>query len=92
MGLFKKITNSKKHVKKLRVRALAIDALKDQMAALTDDELKLKIKINDGEEELKPQENALSVSASFMEMLHLSSVYKGIAVPSIVFDSTGTKK
>ena len=64
----------------------------DDYRYLTDDELKLKIKINENEEEMKPQENALSVSASFMEMLHLSSVYKGIAVPSIVFDSTGTKK
>ena len=33
---------------------------------LTDDELKLKIKVNDSEEELKPQENALSVVHSFL--------------------------
>lgn len=68
------------------------DLYLDDYRYLTDDELQLKIKVNESEDELKPQENALSVSASFMEMLHLSSVYKGIAVPSIIFDSTGTKK
>ena len=45
MGLLKKLSNNnKKHLKKLRARALEIDALKDQMAALTDDELKAKTK------------------------------------------------
>lgn len=68
------------------------DLYLDDYRYLTDDELQLKIKVGESEDELKPQENALSVSASFMEMLHLSSVYKGIAVPSIIFDSTGTKK
>ena len=45
MGLLKKISNNnKKHLKRLRARALQIDALKDKMAALTDDELKAKTK------------------------------------------------
>ena len=42
MGLLKSISKRKnaKHVKRLRARALQIDALKEQMAALTDEELK----------------------------------------------------
>ena len=45
MGLLKKLSNNnKKHLKRLRARALQIDALKDKMAALTDDELKAKTK------------------------------------------------
>lgn len=68
------------------------DLFLDDYKYLTDDELKSRIKINYAEEEFKPQENALTVSASFIEMLHLSSVYKGVAVPSVLFDSTGTKK
>ena len=35
----------------------------------------------------------LSKTASpIIEMLHLTSVYKGVPVPSVIFDSTGTKK
>ncbi len=45
MGLLKKLSNSnKKHLKKLRARALEIDALKDKMASLSDDELREKTK------------------------------------------------
>ena len=46
MGLLKSISKRKnaKHVKRLRIRALQIDALKEQMAALSDDELKAKTK------------------------------------------------
>jgi len=45
MGLLKKLSNNnKKHLKRLRARALQIDALKDKMASLTDDELKAKTK------------------------------------------------
>ena len=45
MGLLKKLSNNnKKHLKRLRARALQIDALKDTIAALSDDELKAKTK------------------------------------------------
>ena len=46
MGLLKSISKrkNKKHVKILRTKALQIDALKDKMAALTDEELKAKTK------------------------------------------------
>lgn len=35
---------------------------------------------------------AMRVQQSFEDSLRLTSVYKGIAVPSLLFDSTGTKK
>ena len=45
MGLLKKIFNvNKKHLKKLHDRAIKIDALKDDIAKLSDDELKNKTK------------------------------------------------
>ena len=45
MSLLKKLSNNnKKHLKRLRARALQIDALKDTVAALSDDELKAKTK------------------------------------------------
>jgi len=38
------------------------------------------------------QEASIRFGEAFMDKLHLVSVYKGIQVPSILFDSTGTKK
>lgn len=58
---------------------------------LNDEEFKKALRRQDNEE-VKPQENALSSSAPIAEMLHLASVYKGITVSSLLFDSTGTKK
>ena len=58
---------------------------------LNDDELKISF-VNANTEENVPQENALKISETFVEMLHLASVYKGKALPSYLFDSTGTKK
>ena len=69
---------------------LNADLSMDDYKYLSDDELKVRIDLP--EENVKPQENALSVAAPIMEMLHLASVYKGKIVPSIIFDSTGTKK
>ena len=43
-------------------------------------------------EKSAPQENALRQVAPLTDMLHLVSVYQGVPVPSILFDSTGTKK
>ncbi|MCR4926916.1 MAG: ATP-binding protein [Lachnospiraceae bacterium] len=59
---------------------------------LSDEELRISFENKQNGEEIKPQENALVASAPILEMLHLSSVYHGISVPSILFDSTGTKK
>lgn len=69
---------------------LNADLSMDDFKYLSDDELKVRIDLP--EENVKPQENALNVAAPIMEMLHLASVYKGKIVPSIIFDSTGTKK
>ncbi len=38
------------------------------------------------------QEASIRLGDAFMDKLHLASVYKGVQVPSILFDSTGTKK
>ena len=59
---------------------------------LSDEEVRISLDGIPNEDGIEPQENALKVSDSFMEMLHLSSVYHGIPVPSLMYDSTGTKK
>ena len=56
---------------------------------LNDDELKVSF-VPDSE--MKPQELVLNTPNQIVEMLHLASVYKGITVPSMLYDSTGTKK
>ncbi len=38
------------------------------------------------------QEKAMATAAPILEMLHLGSVYNGCTLPSVFFDSTGTKK
>ena len=38
------------------------------------------------------QEVSIRRNEAFIDKLHLVSVYKGLQVPSIIFDSTGTKK
>ena len=58
---------------------------------LNDEEFKKALKRKE-DEDVKPQENAMNSSAPLTEMLHLASVYKGVMVPSLIFDSTGTKK
>lgn len=44
--------------------------------------------------EQKPSENviAMQIKQSFEDTLRLTSVYKGVPLPSLLFDSTGTKK
>ena len=69
---------------------LNADVSLEDFKYLNDEEV--KIELNIPEDSIKAQENVLNVSSSFMDMLHLASIYKGKIVPSIVFDSTGTKK
>ncbi len=71
---------------------LSADLSMEDFRYLNDDEMRINLQSMGNEEEIKPQENALNVAAPIMEMLHLSSVYHGIPVPSVLFDSTGTKK
>ncbi len=56
-----------------------------------DDEVRIELQRIDTGKSI-PQENALQQAASLTEMLHLMSIYQGVPVPSILFDSTGTKK
>jgi len=39
-----------------------------------------------------PEEKALDIPSKLVDQLSLVSTYKGVRVPSIIFDSTGTKK
>ena len=70
---------------------LNADLYLDDYRYLSDDEVKIVLKsqtVGDAE----PQEKALKSAAPLTEMLHIVSVYKGVSVPSMLFDSTGTKK
>ena len=51
---------------------------------------KIQFKISDEEE--KPDEKALDIPENVMDKIRLVSTYKGVHVPSMLFDSTGTKK
>lgn len=50
----------------------------------------IKLKTNDEEE--KPDEKVLELPETIMDQIRLVSTYKGVHVPSMLFDSTGTKK
>lgn len=77
--------------KKIANFVLNADLYLDDYKYLSDDEIKIVLKTQNVRD-AKPQENALSAVAPLTEMLHLASVYKGVMVPSMLFDSTGTKK
>ncbi len=51
---------------------------------------KIRIKAEKASE--KPEEEVLDIPEKLMEQMRLVSTYKGHHVPSILFDSTGTKK
>lgn len=51
-----------------------------------------KIKVEQINGSIKPQEDVLNIPDQLLEQIRLTSVYKGVAVPSLLFDSTGTKK
>ena len=51
-----------------------------------------KVRIKPDREVEKPEEKALDIPEQIMDQIRLVSVYKGVHVPSILFDSTGTKK
>lgn len=40
----------------------------------------------------KPDEKALDIPENIMDMIRLTSTYRGVRVPSLIYDSTGTKK
>lgn len=51
-----------------------------------------QIKLKTDDEEEKPDEKVLELPETIMDQIRLVSTYKGISVPSMLFDSTGTKK
>ena len=51
-----------------------------------------KIRVKAGESDEKPEENVLDLPEKIMDQIRLVSTYKGVHVPSMLFDSTGTKK
>lgn len=51
-----------------------------------------RIRVNAGENDEKPEENVLDLPERIMDQIRLVSTYKGVHVPSMLFDSTGTKK
>ena len=50
----------------------------------------IQLKGKEGEE--KPEEKVLDLPENLMDQIRLVSTYKGVTVPSMLFDSTGTKK
>lgn len=50
------------------------------------------IKLKTGGETEKPDEKVLDLPDNAMDQIRLVSTYKGVQVPSMLFDSTGTKK
>lgn len=51
-----------------------------------------KIRVKAGEGDEKPEERVLDLPEKIMDQIRLVSTYKGVHVPSMLFDSTGTKK
>lgn len=51
-----------------------------------------KISFKAGEGDEKPEEKVLDLPENIMDQIRLVSTYKGVHVPSMLFDSTGTKK
>ena len=51
-----------------------------------------KIQVKAGEGDEKPEEKVLDIPENIMDQIRLVSTYKGVHVPSMLFDSTGTKK
>lgn len=51
-----------------------------------------QIKLDIEKESDKPEENVLELPERILDQIRLVSTYKGVHVPSVIFDSTGTKK
>lgn len=55
---------------------------------VSDERLPIKLELEGN----APQEAAMKIPGRIIDLCHLVSTYKGIPVPSIIYDSTGTKK
>ena len=85
------LKRSEEEHKRIANFVLNSDLYLDDYKYLNDDEVKIELRAQNLDDGV-PQENALRLAAPLAEMLHLASVYKGVVVPSMLFDSTGTKK
>ena len=70
---------------------LSADLSLEDFRYADDDEVRIVFQETNVEKPV-PQENVLQQAAPLTDMLHLVSVYHGVPVPSIIYDSTGTKK
>ena len=51
-----------------------------------------KIQVKAGEGDEKPEEKVLDIPENIMDQIRLVSTYKGVHVPSMLFDSTGQRR
>ena len=63
------------------------DLYMDNFEYVDMDKIQLK-----AQEDEKPEEKVLDIPEKIIEQIRLVSTYKGVHVPSMLFDSTGTKK
>lgn len=77
-----------------RIQQKIVDFIKnadlylDNYEYVDTDQIKLKAE----DEEEKPDEKVLELPERIMDQIRLVSTYRGVSVPSMLFDSTGTKK
>ena len=64
------------------------DLYLDDFRYVSDDD----IEVDENMDNVRPEEHALNIPEELLEQIRLVSVYKGRPVPSMIFDSTGTKK
>ena len=64
------------------------DLYMDNFEYVDMDKIQLKVE----ESDKKPDEKVLDIPENVMDQIRLVSTYKGVHVPSMLFDSTGTKK
>lgn len=64
------------------------DIYMEDFAYLDADKVNIEAKLT----EMGPDEKVLDIPENVMDRIRLVSVYKGVSVPSLLFDSTGTKK
>ncbi len=69
-------------------------SLEDFRYATDEQFAKMKLDTNGipGSDMPRAREEALNIRSQIVDLCHLQSVYNGVRVPSIFFDSTGTKK
>ena len=67
------------------------DVSLDDFKYISDDELSTHLKIANSDPD-NIQEDVMKIPNNLRERLHLVSIYKDLVLPSVLFDSTGTKK